>query len=144
MCAAGGRVTNTSFDCPMSSNLSTMRPPNLIIPTSKVSNQSFHSFTSKMTFIVYKNLFTGLFTGLFTVSSLLCPGNVVTPGCECGCCQAAVPDTRVCVGAANSLPAPSGASPCPRCHNSLSLCFLSIPNFFTNVTCPRREAGECR
>ena len=135
----------------MSSNLSTMRPPNLIlIPTSLIS---FHLHFSSSTCLKTQHLVCFLHTSL---SGSLYPCSLVLGECcdtrrgLCEWCVAAArllsrTQARVCVGAANSLP-PSGVRSRSQSLPSVSqlsqcnFCFLSIPYFFTDVTC--QEEGS--
>ena len=128
----------------MSSNLSTMRPPNLII-ISLTSLVSFQAFLFNLLQTKQDLLFTFVHFWLFSPHlSLSCCSLVLGECCDtsrglceaCGCCQAAGPGP----GAANSLP-PSGVRSRSQSLPSVSqlsqsnFCFLSIPYFFTNVTC---------
>ena len=99
-------MTNTSFDCPMSSNLSTMRPPILIlIPTSLVS---FHLHFSSSTCLKTQHLVSFLHTSL---SGSLHPCSPVLGEC----CDTSRGLCGWCVAAARLLSLDPGPSLCRSC-----------------------------
>ena len=130
----------------MSSNLSTMRPPNLmIIPlTSLISFQAFlFKLQTKQDLLFTLLHITPHCINLTSLLLFSCPGECCDTSRGCVRRVAAarlLPRTRSC-----KLP-PTLRSPEPepvpalRVTTQSNFCFLSIPYFFTNVTC--QEEGS--